>query len=183
MKRRCSAGRRRTAGAGRVAGAAAGRHVLPARSDRLRVETADGRGGRRGQRGRRDDGRQPAGRRHRARRGAGAAGAAICTTIDPAGRADRHRAAGGLLEVNARAHRPDQRPTAIGLVDGAANMTLRHRHDLSGDGRAGARRRGRRPRDRARARWTSRSTTCGTSRPTAIASWTMCRTAAGRGWC
>ncbi len=28
-----------------------------------------------------------------------------------------------------------------------------------------------------------RCTTCATSRPIGIASWTMCRTAAGRAWC
>ena len=58
----------------------------------------------------------------------------------------------------------------------------RYHHDLPADGRGGPRRRRRRTGAERRGCWTSWSTTCATSRPTSITSWTMCRSAAGRGW-
>ena len=117
--------------AGRLAGAAAGRHVLPARSDRLPGRNAR----RRSRSGRSSDVEGPSAAAGWSSR----RGAARCwfrwrgnlhERSIAAAKADRHRRRRrGCSNVKRREDR-------IGVRAGC--MTFRHRHDLSGDDRAAA---------------------------------------------
>ena len=119
-----------------------------------RVETRDGRADRRRHRRRGDARRKPARRRGAARRGAHSARRGDLHDDRSGGQTDRHRPAGGIAGVNVAddpvaMRGPSARRQLSRRLKPLADDAIRHRHDFSGDGRAGAGGRRRRARDRA----------------------------------